>query len=365
MEDGRKPDEKDIRHWSLVSMAGGVKGILFLRWRPLLDGPLFGAFGPFGMDGAGTPRSDMASKVGKWANGNPEIWKSNPVKGDIGIVFAPESERFNFAQQGSTANYAESARGAYMAFFDAGLQPDWVHIDHIAEYPVIYLPYPVALKDETVRKLEQYVMNGGYLVSEGLPGYFDHTGHAYPTQPNRGLEKVFGARETDVEFTPDLEGRYDSRSEFGVMPGRFFRQSYEATTGRARSQYSDGKTAAVENTYGKGRTMLMGSFTGAAYFRKPNQTVRDLYARIPEWARQTLKLTVSDRSVQARLHTGAGGTYLWVLNPNREAKTVTVTVMGAQFQSAKRLWGAGEAAVSGKAVQVAVEDRDGAVLKLE
>jgi hypothetical protein len=54
-----------------------------------------------------------------------------------------------------------------------------------------------------------------------------------------------------------------------------------------------------------------------------------------------------------------------VLNPNREAKTVTVTVMGAQFQSAKRLWGTGEAVVNGRGVQVAVEDRDGAVIKLE
>ena len=29
-----------------------------LRYRPLLDGPLFGAFGSYGMDGSRTPRSD-------------------------------------------------------------------------------------------------------------------------------------------------------------------------------------------------------------------------------------------------------------------------------------------------------------------
>ena len=126
----------------MISMACGAKGILYPRWRPLLDGPLFGAFGPMGMDGSVTPRAEMAGKVAKWANANPDLWQSNPVKGDIGIVWIPESQIFNYTQQGNTQNYAESVRGAYQGFFDSNIQPDFVHIDHINEYPVIYLPYP-------------------------------------------------------------------------------------------------------------------------------------------------------------------------------------------------------------------------------
>ena len=145
LEDARKPDEKDIRLWNLISFAGGATGLMYLRYRPLLDGPLFGAFGPFAMDGSATPRSEMAGKLARWANSHAGLWKSRPVKGDIAIVFVPESERFNFAQQGNTSNYSQSARGAYMAFFDSNIQPDWVHIDDIAHYPVVYLPYPVML----------------------------------------------------------------------------------------------------------------------------------------------------------------------------------------------------------------------------
>ena len=137
LEDGRKPDEKDVRLWNLISMAAGVKGLFYVRWRPLLDGPLFGAFGPMAMDGSVTPRAEMAGRLAKWANAQPELWKSVPVRGDVGIVFVPESERFNFAQQGNTSYYAESARGAYMAFFDSNIQPDWVHIDHISEYRLV------------------------------------------------------------------------------------------------------------------------------------------------------------------------------------------------------------------------------------
>ena len=51
-DDGRIPDEEDARIWNMITCAGGAKGILYCRCRPLLDGPLFGAFGPFAMDGS-------------------------------------------------------------------------------------------------------------------------------------------------------------------------------------------------------------------------------------------------------------------------------------------------------------------------
>jgi beta-galactosidase len=168
-DDGRIPDETDVRLWNLVSCAGGATGILYPRWRPLLDGPLFGAFGPFGMDGSVTPRAEMAGKFARWANSHASLWKSHPVKGDIGLVFAPESELFNYVQQGDTNFYAQSIRGAYQAFFDSNIQADFVAVDNLAEHKIVYLPYPVMLKKETVDKLRAYVEQGGTLISEGLP----------------------------------------------------------------------------------------------------------------------------------------------------------------------------------------------------
>ncbi|MDQ6700987.1 MAG: beta-galactosidase, partial [Acidobacteriota bacterium] len=182
-EDGRITDEKDVRLWNLISCAGGATGIQYPRWRPLLDGPLFGAFGAFGMDGSVTPRAEMTGKIAKWANTHPEIWKSHPVKGDIGLVFIPESELFNYVQQGSTEFYAQSIRGAYQAFFDSNIQPDFVSIDDIERYKAVYVPYPVMLKAETARKLQAFVERGGSLISEGLPGYFGDHGKAGTVQP--------------------------------------------------------------------------------------------------------------------------------------------------------------------------------------
>ena len=366
LEDARKPDEKDLRVWNMVSFSGGVTGVLYLRYRPLLDGPLFGAFGPFAMDGSATPRSEMAGKLARWTNANPALWKSPAVKGDIGIVFVPESERFNFAQQGNTAYYAASARGAYEAFFDSNIQPDWVHIDNIEEYPTVYLPYPVMLSEKTVAKLRSYVSNGGTLISEGLPGYFGDGAHAGATQPNRGLQEVFGVKEKDVDFTPDLLENLTLQLNGHTLGGRYFKQVYQTTSGTAIGRYADGSVAAVENRFGKGKTILIGTFPGAAYFKKPNADAREIFQSLLSHKQ---RIAISDTAVIARLHQGEGGRYLWVVNPMRQAKSVSIDLRndpdGGDWTSAQDLWGGAQALVNGRTIRLTIPDRDAAVLRLQ
>ncbi len=366
-EDGRISEDKDVRLWNLISMAGGATGILYPRWRPLLDGPLFGAFGPMGMDGSVTPRAEMAGKVAKWANANKDIWRSRPVRGDVGIVFVPEAEVFNFVQQnGSTKHYAESARGAYQAFFDAHIQPDFVHLDDIAQYPLVYLPYPIHLTESSARKLETYVRNGGILVSEGCPGYFGEHGKVGTRQPNLGLDTLFGARESYVEFTPDLLEKLTLQVHGKPIGGRYFLQQFALAGGKQAGAYADNTTAAVEHTAGKGRTLLIGTFPGASYFLNHAPDTRAFFAGLLQWAGIKQRLTVNDPTLQARLHTGPGGTYLWVVNPGRAPRTATVT-LATNYTTATELWQSGNAApkLTNNQIQLTIQDRNAAVIRLE
>src|SRR5690606_12936825 len=118
--EGRIASPEDIRYWDLTSYMAGATGMFYLRWRPLLDGPLFGAFGAYGMDGSRTPRSEMVSKVGRWAKAPEQkpLWSSRPVRGEVGIVVTPETQIFIFAQQGSTEFYTHSTQGAYRGFWE-------------------------------------------------------------------------------------------------------------------------------------------------------------------------------------------------------------------------------------------------------
>jgi beta-galactosidase len=363
-EDGRQPDAEDVRIWNLISCACGARGILYPRWRPLLDGPLFGAFGPFAMDGSVTPRAEMAGKVAKWANAHDELWQSHPVKGDVGLLFIPESELFNYAQQGDTAYYAQSIRGAYQAFFDSNIQADFVALDNIDEYKLVYLAYPVMLKQETADRLKKYVQGGGTLICEGLPGYFGDRGHVGTVQPNLGLNALFGACEKYVEFDPDLSEQMTLEVKGSKIYGRYFRQDYDLAGGKAAGQYSNGNIAAVENSFGSGRTVLIGTFPGAGYYLHHGAATKELFASFLKMTGLTQQVAIDDTTVQARLHQGAGGTHLWVTNPTRTPTQVAITLASGDFQSAEDVWSGAAVTQSGRSYSMNVPARDAIVAML-
>ncbi|HWB86327.1 MAG TPA: alpha-amylase family protein [Bryobacteraceae bacterium] len=383
LEDGRSSDAKDVRVWSMIDMAAGASGILFTRWRPLLDGPLFGAFGPMGMDGSVTPRAEMASTLAKWTNAHPELWKSRPVKGDVGIVLVQEAEDFNDIQSalsggggrggrgGGGGNayaagaYVQSLQGAYQAFFDSNVQADFVSIDDIGEYPMIYLAYPEMLTKSTADKLKAYVENGGTLISEGCPGYFGDRGHVGTVQPNLGLDQLFGARESYVQFTPDLLDKLTLTVKGKQIGGGYFLQEYNLAGGQAVGQYANGHIAAVEHTAGKGKTLLIGTFPAGSYFRNHSPSTREFFLSLLTWAGVQPQVQTSDLQIKARLHKGTSGTYLWVINPSRTTKTVKITLPSG-FERATEVWEKSDhPTVAGKTLTATVEDRDGAVIHLE
>jgi len=308
----------------------------------------------------------MAGTIARWANAHPELWKSHPVKGDIGLVYVPESEMFNYVQQGDTNYYAQSIRGAYQAFFDSNIQPDFVAVDDLAQYKIVYLAYPVMLKKETVAKLKAYVESGGTLISEGLPAYFGDGGTAGATQPNYGLDQLFGARESYVEFTPDLLDKLTLEVNNHKINGRYFLQEFEPTGGRATGHYENGHVSAVENHSGKGRTLLIGTFPGAGYYLHHSPEAKTFFAELLKLANVQPGIQTDNTKTQTRLHTGAGGNYLWLTNPTRTTQTTTISISegGPKFQSASEVWGKEQPSVDGRRLKITVGPRDGAVLVL-
>src|SRR5581483_7955835 len=271
-----------------------------------------------------------------------------------------------YVQQGATTFYSQSICGAYQAFFDSNIQSDFVSLDVIDQYKMIYLPYPVMLKEETVEKLRKYVQQGGFLISEGLPGYFGDHGHVGAVQPNYGLDEVFGARESYVEFMPDISDKLTFQLKGSTLYGRYFRQGYQLNGGTESGQYPDGLIAVVEHKYGQGRTLLMGTFPGAGYFLHHETATRDSFADLLKAAGITQAVSVNDASVQARLHNGAGGAHLWVTNPTRQDRTVKIRLSPAagSFRAGEDIWGRQDVALDSGQVTLKVPARDAAVIAL-
>ena len=76
------------------------------------------------------------------------------------------------------------------------------------------------------------------------------------------------------------------------------------------------------------------------------------------------QIAIDDAALQARLHQGEGGTQVWVTNPTRSAKRVTVTLATGEFKSAEDVWGGVAIAQSGRQLTMTVPARDAVVAML-
>jgi beta-galactosidase len=370
-DDGRVATANDVRLWNLTSLAGGARGILYLRWRSLLDGPLFGAFGLYDTDGLPNSRSEAASQISKWANdeSQKDLFRSSPVKGDIGIVVLPEAQVFNhlLAQAGEGEFYTKCMWGAYQGFFDNHIQADWVRLEHIDEYEVLYLPYPIKLSLENAKHLIKWVEKGGTLISEGCPAYFGDEGRVGVTQPNQGLDQVFGVQQDEVEFMPDLSEQIVLDFEGNTLQGGLFLQSYRPTSGKVKGSFADGRIAAVENQYGKGKALIVGSFPSEGYNRTHHTGNRKFYRDIMDWSGHKLLVNVSNPNVRVRLQDGDGGKFAWILNPHGVEMETSVIISGhfGAVEVDQVLLGDFDGTIHNNEFTIRVPAKDAIVIKLK
>ena len=150
------------------------------------------------------------------------------------------------------------------------------------------------LRKSTADKLRDYVAKGGKLISEGCPGYFGDGGTVGTVQPNLGLDQLFGARETYVQFTPDLLDKLTLTVRDKQIGGGYFLQEYRLAGGQAAGQYANGHIAAVENASGSGKTLLIGTFPGGSYYRNHAAATREFFAGLLAWAGVQQQVQSSD-----------------------------------------------------------------------
>jgi beta-galactosidase len=298
---------QDLRIWIWSALARGAKGINFYAWYPMSSGYESGGYGLIQLDGTITDRARVAGEIARVVDRNQELFlKAHPPRAEVAIIYNPLSHMVGGRQQASSPVLAQgevasierdSMLGIYRALFASNVPVDFVHIGRlqgvIGQYKLVFLPYPLMIPREAATELAEYVRNGGALVSEARLAWNNERGRASEIIPGLGLHEVAGCREKANQMT--LTGRTELQwissdipglHEGDTLPGTLYEETLDpvGTTAHVVARFATGAPAAVMSTFGRGKTLTLGSFIGVAYEHRRDATTQKFFEGLLDWA---------------------------------------------------------------------------------
>ncbi len=322
---------EDIRIWTWTALSRGAKGIHYYAWYPMSSGYESGGFGLIQLDGTITERSRVAGSIARLVDQNQQLFlDARPPKAQVAVVYNPLAHFVGGRQratayagpQGEVAGIErDSLLGVYGALFSRNVPLDYIHIDRLTpenmrQYRIVFLPYPVMLPEKSAAAFRQYVNDGGTLVAEARLGWNNERGLAADRIPGMGLWEVMGCRETDVQTGE--KGRTTLRwlATGDQLPARWYEETLEPLSPSAKvtAQFADGRPAAISSSYGKGKTLMLGSFISAAYQTTPTAEVERFYKSLLDWAGVELPVTVESGGVEVRYLESGPATLVFAFN---------------------------------------------------
>jgi beta-galactosidase len=361
----------DLRVWTWSALSRGAKGIFFYAWYPMSSGYESGGFGLIELDGAITDRSRTAGEIARVVTRHQDLFaKARPPKAQVGVVYNPLAH-FVGGRQRATAYGGpqgevvgierDSLLGIHRALFPLNVPLDFLHISHLsqevlAQYKLVILPYPLMLPESAAAELKEYVRGGGALVAEARLGWNNERGRAAEVIPGLGLAEVMGCREAAVETVAKKRAalRWESDALPGleagaVLPGRWFAEvlAPQSADARAVARFPDGSAGAVMSSFGKGKTLMLGTYVGAAYHTQPAPATERFYSALLGWA--GVELPVDGGDLEVRYLESGADTLLFAFNHGKQATDAHIRLR----RPAGKYWGID--LVSGQPVQVARE----------
>lgn len=226
-------------------------------------------------------------------------------------------------------HYEETVMAHHRAFWEQGVPTDVIGSeDDFQPYKVIVAPMLYLCREETGRKLEKFVENGGTLVSTYWSGIVDEHDLCHLGGFPGPLRKTLGIWAEEIEglYDEDRNGLVMSAGNPLGLTGTF--ESHEicelihAETAEVLGQYTDsfyaGRPALTVNKLGKGRAYYMAT-------RLKDDFLGAFYKEIVREAGLTRALNTDlPAGVTAQVRTDGDTDYVFVMNFSGEEKQVTL-----------------------------------------
>jgi beta-galactosidase len=340
-------DENDIKKLIFRGIAGNLKGFIFWQYRPEILGREAPTWGLTYLDGSETSWLKSFSKVGKVLQKHSNfLMGAKPSKAEVAILYNPENQVFVWASTGNEKNATNSLLGVHKALYEYNFVIDFIHLNeldtNIANYKVLYIPFPYYLNKKSCNILEKWVKNGGVLIGEAyFAGWNAEHGHHEKIVPGYGLHKIFKVRQGVIEpanknelsklkLEKDLSFKREginindnvteeiykinnnsietlSNRKVGIqlikdlpyvkkgskVSGTIVKETFINEGAEIIAQFDTGEPAIVAADYGRGKAILIGSYLGLFYYNNNDKLNKDLIASLVEMSSEIARPKVS------------------------------------------------------------------------
>jgi beta-galactosidase len=338
-------DSHDEEFWMWKVLSHGAREISIYAWYPMSSGYESNGYGLLNLDGTLTPRARAAGKVAQQiAQNGGDLLATEPASAQVAVLF----NRLSYMVGGPEPSLSklgnatrDSLEGLHRAFLEQQIPVDFVHPmdvvrDKLSQYKILFLPFPVMLSKDVAEGVARFVRNGGSVVAEARLGWNDERGFSSEEVPGMGLAAVFGAREKVIrpvekpEIVPEANAPLPGWTTGMHVAGAAFEEELEPLPGaRLLARFADGAPAIVENSYGKGKAILVGSFLAMAYQRQPNEAAKQALLALARAAGVTPEVTVSGNNtsqMEVRRLEGSDVQFLFAFNHSDHPADVRITV---------------------------------------
>ncbi len=342
----------DHRIWAWSAIAKGAKGVNIYAYYPMSSGYEAGGYGLINLDGTLTERAIKAGgEIAEVVNRNQQLFLgATPAKAEIGIVYNPLTQMVGGMQRNDfPAALSQSLIGYFQTFANHNIPVDFIHRKHIenrdlSQYKLIIIPpYPIMFTREAASGLRAFVENGGYVLAEARIGWNDDRGYASEIIPGLGMHDIFGVRENEIRMRDNIELTISDENhpalqgleEGSKLKGSLYLQSLSILQNKNVNILAideKGQPVVVSTQFGKGESMLVGSYLGMANFKEVSPENDRFFVNLLKWAKIKRPFTTSldgrtSNQVEVRLQdTKDGPPLLFIINHSAGSEEIDIVL---------------------------------------
>ena len=308
-----------------------------------------GGYGLINLDGTLTERAVNAGQIADVVNRNQQLFlNATPVKAEIGIVYNPLTQMVGGMQRRDfPAALSQSLIGYFQTFANHNIPVDFIHREHLenrdfSQYKLIIIPYPIMFTREAASGLRAFVENGGYVLTEARMGWNDDRGYASEIIPGLGMHDIFGVRENEIKMRESIEFTVTDENHPAMqglekgskLMGSLYVESLSMLDNKdvkILATTEEGQPAIVSTLYGKGESMLVGTYMGMANFQEFNSNNDKFFINLLNWANIERPFTTSldgrtSDQVEVRLQDTKNGYLVFIINHSVRSEEIDINL---------------------------------------